>query len=120
MESQSCGATLLMVPGGNTVMLDYVETVIRVGLIMACLYPEILYAVDCGVRNIDCAETYASLYSGFANTTVLGYHCKDNTYCRGVGTWKPWCYTSSKDKWWDYCPIRECEECDKSKLGFSR
>jgi len=69
--------------------------------------------VECGVRNIDCAEMDASYYSGYVNTTVRGYDCKDNKYCRGDSTWRPWCYTTSQDKRWDYCPIRDCEECDK-------
>merc|ERR1712179_67566 len=69
--------------------------------------------VECGVRNIDCAEMDTSYYSGFVNTTVRGYDCKDDKFCRGDSTWRPWCYTTSQDKRWDYCPIRDCEECDK-------
>ena len=92
----------------------------KVGSVKTLLYSLILFVVECGVRNIDCAEKDASLYSGYVNTTVRGYDCKDNKYCRGDDTYRPWCYTTNQDKRWDYCPIRDCEECDKSKISLSR
>ena len=101
-------------------MLGCVETVIQVGYTKTGLYSVILFVVDCGVRNMDCVEKDASHYSGAVNTTVRGYDCKDDKFCRGDSTWRPWCYTTSKDRTWDYCPIRDCEECDKSKISLSR
>merc|ERR1711970_1582613 len=73
--------------------------------------------VECGTINVDCVGHDTAGYYGTANITERGYECKkwddkEHNYCKGTSGYKPWCYTTSPDKRWDYCPVRDEDTVD--------
>jgi len=90
-----------------------------------------------GIENVDCQfgekDKYKRGYIGGASQTVSGLTCQawnvqtphkhefarlgDHNHCRNPDEESGvWCYTTSPNKRWDYCDVRECNGCDK---GFS-
>ena len=91
------------------------------------------------MKNVDCKIGQGGLYSenpyiGEVETTESGERCQnwsvqrphehgramgDHNHCRNPNppdrpnTYdRPWCLTNNHLKKWDYCKIRNCEECD--------
>ncbi|XP_062580891.1 uncharacterized protein LOC134242777 [Saccostrea cucullata] len=77
------------------------------------------------------SEPKGQNYLGTKNVTKSGLTCQawssqtphshsfgkslgnQENYCRNPdGEPKPWCYTTNKDKRWEFCDIPECAECD--------
>jgi len=87
---------------------------------------------DClnGVKNVDCQPCYEGTYIGDTSKTASGLTCQawnvqtphkheyarlgQHNHCRNPdGKSGVWCYTSSPEKRWEECDVRECNSCDK-------
>jgi len=108
-------------------------------MIVAIIGKHTCKVIEClhGIENVDChfgeKDKYKRGYIGGTSQTASGLTCQawnvqtphqhefgrlgHHNHCRNPdGESGVWCYTTSPDKRWDYCDVRECNGCDK---GFS-
>ena len=82
------------------------------------------------VQDVDCQTGNGANYSGDVNVTRSGKKCQNwdsqsphsHTYgrlgahnkCRNPdGEPHAWCYTMESTSRWEFCHVRQCDECDK-------
>jgi len=77
------------------------------------------------VENVDCLTSKQGLsYVGHANTTVSGRTCRhwsdqmfiwndvEENFCRNPdGDKTVWCFTTDPDTLWEFCDVKECNDC---------
>ena len=91
--------------------------------------------VKCGIKNVDCQVGNGEDYSGETSQTASGLTCQAwnvqtphrhnfgrlgaHNHCRNPdGEPGAWCYTTSPDKRYELCNVRQCSACDKGNYSW--